>query len=191
LDVLIAVTLTSFLVFLLASFVSQVIQFKTYFVRHQQIRSEGFALVNNTLPTLIREAVAIDYTETTPDTLVLFVDKREKKRVKVYLEPLAQVSADDTRQLVLEGPSGKVYLNSQNTVVDEFEVGVTDDPRVAQDVAQARANQPMVSVRVAVRHQRPESARGRQMFGFFEDPRVSYQAAYTLRNYSFSSLRSS
>jgi len=77
-DVLIAVTLCSLLVLLLGTFLNDVFQYSKFLSQHQQIRTETFALVNNTLASLIREATAIDYSKSSDGQLSLFMDKYEK-----------------------------------------------------------------------------------------------------------------
>lgn len=196
-DVLVAVTLTSFLVVLLAQFVGDVLKYSQFVAQHQQIRSETFALVNNALSSIIREAVAIDYSDSSETQLALFMDKYEtpSKRVVISVEQdlsaLPGGSRNDLSQLVLERGSRRMYLNSPLTFVESFRVEYPENPRsFSGDALQsARAQQPMVRVTLKSRYQHAEGERGRSEFGWYENPQISYAGAYTLRNYSFSNLR--
>lgn len=191
-DVLIAVSLTSFLVILLMVFIGETIKYSTFISRHQQIRSESFAMVNNTLAALIREAVSINYTATDEDTLVLYMSKLEDSSSEVMIN-LVSDSAADTGQLQLTWGEQTMMLNSSRTVVEDFVVRVPDNPKNLSGAAlqAARARQPLVEVTVRSRHQFAAEGMDSNDLTFFQDPRVSYSATYALRNYSFSSLRSS
>ncbi|MDP2691933.1 MAG: hypothetical protein Q8O95_06060 [bacterium] len=193
-DVLIAVTLTSFLVILLTGYVRDAMAYSSFVSKHQQVRSEAFALVNNTLASLIREAVAIDYERTTETELALFMDKNEEQSMLISLDQNMSEKdgvKQDESQLVLNTGDEMIYLNSTQTFVDDFQVTTTADPTDldASQLQEARAKQPMVKVTVKARHQRLDGARDRSDFSFWEDPWISYTGAYTLRNYSLSSLR--
>lgn len=190
-DVLIAVTLSSFLVILLGTFIKDSVKFSTFVSRHQQIRSETFALVNNTLASLIREAVAIDYSESNENKLSLYFDKYESGDQKVSIELVTFPEAEDAAQLKLTTPDKEIYLNSKLTVVEDFIVEFPENPALSSSAERQRmrAHQPMVRVTVKSRHQHPDGQRGRSAYEFYEDPHISYSAAYTLRNYSFSNLR--
>lgn len=192
-DVVIGMTLCSFLVLFIAAFIREVMIYSTFITRHQQIRQETFAIVNHVLAAVIREAVAIDYNGSSEEKLSLFTDKFEtpNKRVSVELESeAANESSEERSQLVLKQGGEEIFLNSQKTYITDFSVEYpTDAKSVAADRLQdLRALQPMVKVRVASRYQRPVEARDR-VYSFWENPRVSYEAAFTLRNYSFSNLR--
>ena len=190
-DVLIAMTLSSFLVILLATFIKDSVKFSTFVSRHQQIRAETFALVNNTLSSLIREATAIDYANTNEHQLSLYFDKYESEEQKITIQLEAYKSTEDTAQLKLITPEKEIYLNSKLTVVEGFDIEVPPNPATASSAERQRmrAHQPMVRVTIKTRHQHPDGQRGRSAYEFYEDPHVSYSSAYTLRNYSFSNLR--
>ena len=191
-DITIAITLSSFLVLFIAGFIREVMIYSTFITRHQQIRQESFAVVNNTLASLIREAVAIDYEGSDEGKLSLFMDKFEtpSKRILVSLEGEdASDVSDERSQLVLQKGEEKTYLNSQKTYITSLQFEYpTNAKTVSLDRLQGvRALQPMVRVKVASRYQRPvEDGR---VYSFFENPRVSYEGAFALRNYSFSNLR--
>lgn len=195
-DVLIAVTLTSVIVILVAKFVGESLLYTTYFSRHQQIRSETYALVNNVLATVIREAVAIDYqTSSTPAQLALYMDKFESEAKKITFKiKTAPATADDLArsQLVMQiGTGPEKILNSERTFIEDFRVAFTEDPTVGSSsgLQDRRSIQPMVEVYLQSRFQRLNESRPDDSYTFFEDPRISFQSRYTLRNYSFSNLR--
>jgi len=192
-DVMIAVTLSSFLVLFIAGFIREVMIYSTFITRHQQIRQETFALVNNVLASVIREAVAIDYEASSPEKLALFMDKFESPSERMLLsleQQAASGTSDERSQLVLEKGAKKTYLNSQKTYISAFELEYPTNAKtvVADRLQDVRALQPMVRVRVASRYQRP-MVDEKRTYSFLENPRVSYEAAFTLRNYSFSNLR--
>ncbi|MDF2379300.1 MAG: hypothetical protein P1V18_03715 [Candidatus Gracilibacteria bacterium] len=190
-DVLIAVSLTSFLVILLTLFIGETIQYTTFITRHQQIRSESFAIVNNTLASLIREAVSIDYSQTNETTLVLNMNKQEDASARVKVEIATPSPPDDTRsQLQMSWGNQHIMLNSSRTYIDEFVVTVPKRVENVRSTLQAdRARQPMVEVTVRSRHQFAAEGAKAENMTFFQNPQVSYTGVYTLRNYSFSSLR--
>lgn len=189
-DVLIGVTLTSFLVFFVASFIRETMLYTTFVARHQQIRQETFALVNNALAGLIREAVAIDYQESNEKQLALFLDKFENDSMKVVvrLDEVTTSDGEKRAQVVLERGAKTMYLNSPRTFVTGLHFEYPPNPRLETEIADARSLQPMVRVKLSSRFQRPTDD-DPALLSFLEDPRVSYQAAYTLRNYSLSNLR--
>lgn len=203
-DVLIGVTLTSFLVFFVASFIRETMLYSTFVARHQQIRQETFALVNNAIAGLVREAVAIDYAESTSERLALFMDKFESpsKRISIVLvgdeadeddeleEEWGLKTSDEKRSqlVILREKEPPIFLNSPRTYITSFDFEYPQNPRTASDLADARALQPLVRVKLSSRFQRPTDD-DPGLLSFLEDPRVSYQAAYALRNYSLSNLR--
>lgn len=192
-DVLVGIVMTSFLVLVILRFSTEVARYNAYISRHQQIRSETFALINNTLATLIRQAASLDYANTNQSKLGLFMDKLERDRVMIELKTVPQQGGDSPSdkksQLVLTRGSKVIYLNSTRTVFETFDVQTTKKPSSA-NLQQERSIQPIVRITLQARHQRNEGALSRTVFSFFEDPWISYKTSYTLRNYSFSNLRS-
>jgi len=192
-DVLMAIMLSTLLVIVVAVFSRETMIFSSFVERHQQIRQESFALVNTTLASLIREAVAIDYENSDEHRLSLFMDKweRDDRRVQISWEQGESVDGEERSQLILVRGDEETVLNSSKTVITAFDLEYSRNPKtVSGDQLQdARAYQPMVSVYLAARYQRPDGAQDRVQFSFWEDPRVSYRGTYALRNYSFSNLR--
>lgn len=175
-DVLIALTLSSFLLILVFSFLREVMIFSTFIARHEKLRRETFTLLHFAIGPLIREAVAIDYEHSTPQKLSLFMDKfeRPESTVIVALERSSE-EGHERSQLVLMRGNEKMYLHSPSTVITDFQFEYPVNPKGAKNLQIMRAFQPIIRVAVKAR---------------FKESRVSYQAAYTLRNYSFSNLRS-
>jgi hypothetical protein len=192
-DVVIAVTLSSFLVLFIAGFIREVMIYSTFITRHQQVRQETFALVNNVLASVIREAVTIDYESSSPEKLALFMDKFESPSERVFVsveQQAANESSDERSQLVLEKGTKKTYLNSQKTYITSFDLEYPTNAKTvsAERLQDVRALQPMVRAKVASRYQRPV-VDDERTYSFLDNPRVSYEGAFTLRNYSFSNLR--
>jgi hypothetical protein len=189
-DVLIAVTLTSILVILVTSFIGQTVTVTRYLSQHQQIRSESFAILNNTMSSLLREAIAIDCVRSNDRELFLFLDKFETEARTLHLR-LVQESGEDRSQLVLTRGDQTIYLNSERTHIEDFELSYYPPfPSGTACSLEDRLFQPLVSMKLLSRHQRAEGARERDTFSFFEDPKVSFRTTYVLRNTSFSNSRS-
>lgn len=189
-DVLMGVTLSVFLVLVLVNFVGDVMRYSQFIARHQQLRSDVFALMNSTLPKLIREAASIDYSNSHEHQLSLFMDKQETRRVTISLQPEIFDSREDLSQLVLREGDQIVVLHSSQSFIEDFSVHYASDPTVngLERLQDERARQPMVQYSLQARAQRLGGSRERKAFVFFDDPRIAYQAVSTLRNYSFSNL---
>jgi len=187
-DVMIGMVITGIIVLLIALFVRDMLRYSYFVANHQQIRQESFALVNNLLAAVLREAVAVDYTRTNDNTLVLYMDKLESKTITITVVQDLDV---DKSQLVIDKGGVLTYLNSPKTFVTEFAVQVLPESVETATIKDDRSYQPMVEVYLAVRMQKPENRIGQPDKDFFawELPRISYASQYTLRNYSYSSLQ--
>lgn len=179
-DILIAISMSTILVILLTIFIRDSMQFVSYVEKHRQLRSEVFTLMNFTLPLLIREATGVDSTASKEGTLSLFLDPFEKKKALI---------TSSASQLILQQKENTWYLSTGKIEIESLQFQWTPKPS-GKTLQEDRVYQPLVRVRIVARAKRPEGFEGRTVFSFFEDPRVSYEAVFSLRNYSFSSLRS-
>jgi hypothetical protein len=118
-----------------------------------------------------------------------FETPSRKILVSLEREDLSDV-ADERSQLVFQKGDEKTYLNSQKTYITslQFEYPTNAKTVSSERLQDVRALQPMVRVKVASRYQRPVEDDERT-YSFLDNPRVSYEGAFALRNYSFSNLR--
>ena len=188
---MIAIVMSSFVVLLLARYIGDTIKYSNFFVGHQRLRQESFAMINNMLASIVREASAIDYAGTDEDTLSLFMDKYEWEKIKIEVRKDPDADSDISQLSIVQGDK-MFFLNSPKTYVYKFEVGVPEVVNGTYDEEDKyRDYQQMVRIKLSTRAQRKVviEDRNAEDYGFFELPRISYSGAYTLRNYSFSNLR--
>ena len=172
-DTMVAIFLIGVMVLLLGVFVREGWEFSLTVKRSQQLRQETFALVQNVLPSLLREASAIDYAHSSEQELVLYLDKWTRDRVlRVFWDQV-----DERSRLVLEKDGEEQPLTSDQIFLTDLEFRYSTDPTSsAEEFSRLRTFQPMVSVRVGARHRDAEK------------PLLTYQSSFTLRNATFSTL---
>lgn len=197
-DILIGMILTSGLVILFTLFARDMYRYTAFIRNHQRLRTEAFALASVALPSLIREAVGIDYANTGANKLTLFMDKDENQTVTIVRQPTGNIDATrDIAQLFIQTgvtdqePTTSYVLNSQATVIEDFKVEVSEQPRKTDKniLVTNRELQPMVRISLTTRRRRPEASAARTFFSFWEEPKISYVSFTTLRNYVSSNLR--
>jgi len=168
LDMMVAMIMISVMVVLLGVFVQQATEFAIFRERSEQLRRESFAVMQQILPSFIREAVAIDYERSTGQEMVLWMDKWTR-------DDAVSVKVEEG-QLILERNGEGMGLLSENVQVSDLRFEYSENPKVAEDVSLSRTYQPMVSVSLQI-----EWAETQQ-------PRLWYESAFTLRNASLSTL---
>lgn len=168
LDMMVAMMMISVMIVLLGVFVQQATEFSIDRERSEQLRRESFAVIQQILPSFIREAVAIDYVRSSDQELVLWMDKWAR-------DDAVSVKVDGG-QLVLARNGAVMDLLSEDVRVSSLRFEYSENPKEAQDLSLSRTYQPMVSVSMQTE------------WAETQEPRLWYESAFTLRNASLSTL---
>jgi len=180
---------------LLMQNIFSIYRFKEVIRYKKDINFETSGVLNNGIAGLIRSGFSINYTEThsnvisnsterlqkQTDSLSIFSDRAETQYFTIYREPYRSEGMNsDTARLMLKFSNGEEFpLHTSEIVIEDFNVEVPTDPKLAGDPD----IQPYVSIYVRARHRYP--------FGEIIDEkdllphqaiRSSYQTTYTLRN---------
>lgn len=183
-DVMMAITLSSVLVLLLGIFVTDTLRYTRFMSAHNTLRKEAFELVSTTLPAFIREASAIDYRHSRDDVMGLFMDKEEHHSMSISKKVH---EGEAFGRIVLESQGETIPLHSDRLRVDQLLFSFAEHPSLShQDLQEARSFQPIVFIDFIA-----HSAELDSLNGFFSQPRIRYQTAISLRNFSASNLRNS
>jgi len=103
--------------------------------------------LNSTLSNIVRNSYGIVYddlqTGTSTDTMVLWSDKLEKNKIKIFVQ--ADIDKDISRIFVQYNTDPPQALNSSNLFVKNFDITTSPNPKF---IPVALEDQPWISVNI-------------------------------------------
>jgi len=197
-ELIIVIGFFGFMSALLMQNLLSVYKFKEVIRYYKDLNFEASAVLSNGIPGLIRSGFAINYAQTEEgdageqitegwqdktDKLSIYTDRAETQYFTIYRE----TENSDIARLMVEFSNGEKFpLHSSETVIEDFDIEVPQDPRISGD----RDIQPYVNIYVRARHRYPfgESADESELMAH-QTIRASYRTTITLRNTQPSSYK--
>ena len=201
-ELIIVIGFFGFISALLMQNLLSVYKFKEIIRYYKDLNFETSAVLSNGIPGLIRSGFAIDYADTKEnvsvqpteglqadtDTLSVYTDRAETQYFTIYREPYQSGGENgDIARLMIKFSNGESFpLHSSETVIEDFDIDVPNDPRVDGDPD----IQPYVNIYVRARHRYPfgEVADENDLMAY-QTIRASYRTTITLRNTQPSSYK--